>query len=95
MRLVRAVAIGLVLSGCAAGGGGGGQMTWVRTDGRPLDDDFRQAAEQCRTTASRAGAAAPRQEREEAKMAVMQSCMKLRGYVWRCEDPAGALGSCS
>ena len=95
MRWVHMIALALALSGCAASGGPGGQMSWVRTDGRPLDADFRQAADQCRGMASRAGAGAPRQQKDEAMMAAMHNCMQLRGYVWRCESPLGGLGTCS
>jgi hypothetical protein len=98
MRWVQVVALGLALAGCATGGGsGGGQMTWMRTDGRPVDAGFKTAANQCREAATRAGAGAPRQEREETMMAAMQSCMQQRGYVWRCENPLGELapGACA
>jgi hypothetical protein len=97
MRCVHVVALGfgLALSGCAAGGGGPGQMTWVRTDGRPIDRDFQQAADDCRKTASRAGGGAPKSQRDELMMATMTSCMQLRGYVWRCESPLGGLGTCN
>jgi hypothetical protein len=97
MRCVHVVALGfgLALSGCAAGGGAPGQMTWVRTDGRALDRDFQQAADDCRKSASRAGDGAPKTRREELMMATMQSCMQLRGYVWRCESPLGGLGTCN
>ena len=98
MRWVQAVALGLALSGCAAGGsGGGGQMTWMRTDGRPVDAGFQAAADQCRDVAGRAGAGAPRKQREETMMAAMQSCMQQRGYVWRCQSPLGGLaqGACT
>jgi hypothetical protein len=83
----------LALTGCAAsGGGGGGQMTWMRTDGRPVDGGFRAAADQCREVAARSGAGAPRKQREETMMDAMQSCMQQRGYVWRCVSPLGELG---
>ncbi len=84
--------MGLALSGCAAGGGGGGQMTWMRADGRPVDAGFQGAANQCRDVAARVGDGAPRKQREETMMAAMQSCMRQRGYVWRCEHPLGELG---
>jgi hypothetical protein len=71
-------------------------MTWMRTDGRPVDAGFKAAADQCRDVASRVGAGAPRQEREETMMVAMQSCMQRRGYVWRCENSLGELapGAC-
>jgi hypothetical protein len=97
MGWVRVVAIGLLLTGCAAAGGGSGgsgQMTWMRADGRPVDGGFKAAADQCRDVATRVGAGAPQKEREETMMAAMQSCMQRRGYVWRCDNPL-AVGGCS
>jgi hypothetical protein len=97
MRWVGVVALGLALAGCAAtSGGSGGQMTWMRADGRPVDAGFKTAADQCRDAATRVGAGAPRKERDEAMMAAMESCMRQRGYVWRCEHPLGELaqGGC-
>jgi hypothetical protein len=96
MRWVHVVAFGLALGGCA-GGGGGGQMTWARTDGRPVDAGFQAAADQCRSTASRVGAGAPSKQREDAMMAAMQGCMQQRGYVWQCQSPLGELspGGCT
>jgi hypothetical protein len=87
MRWVRVVAIGLVLTGCA--GGGAGRMTWMRTDGKPVDAGFQSAASQCRDMATRVGAGAPRQQREETMKTAMQSCMEQRGYVWQCDQPLG------
>jgi hypothetical protein len=97
MRCTHVLVLGLAvaLSGCAAGGGPPGQMTWVRTDGRPLDNDFKSAANDCRSAASRAGAGTPKNQQNDAMMAAMQSCMQLRGYVWRCESPLGGLGTCN
>jgi hypothetical protein len=66
-------------------------MTWMRADGRPVDAGFKAAANQCREAATRAGAGAPRQHREEMMMAAMESCMERRGYLWRCENPLGEL----
>jgi hypothetical protein len=97
MRWVQVVAIGLALAGCTANNSGGrGEMTWMRTDGRPVDGGFRAAADQCRDVASRVGTGTPRREREETMMAAMQSCMQQRGYVWRCQHPLGELaqGAC-
>ena len=97
MRWVLVVAIGLALAGCtAAGSGARGEMTWMRTDGRPVDGGFKAAADQCRDAASRVGAGAPKREREDTMMAAMQSCMKQRGYVWQCQHPLGELakGAC-
>jgi hypothetical protein len=72
-------------------------MTWARGDGRPVDAGFQAAADQCRSAASRAGAGAPRKQREDAMMAAMQSCMQQRGYVWQCQSPLGELspGACT
>jgi hypothetical protein len=97
MRWVQVIAMGLALTGCAAGGAGGGQMTWMRSDGRPVDAGFSAAANQCRDVATRVGVGAPRKQREETMMAAMQSCMQQRGYVWRCESPLGELaqGACA
>jgi hypothetical protein len=81
--------MGLALSGCA--GGSGGQMTWIRTDGRPIDAGFQAAADQCRAVAGRVGAGAPPKQREETMMAAMQRCMQQRGYAWQCEHPLGGL----
>jgi hypothetical protein len=83
--------MGLALAGCA-GGSGGGQMTWARTDGRPIDAGFTTAAQQCRSMASRVGSGAPRSEREETMKVAMESCMQGRGYVWQCESPLGGCG---
>jgi hypothetical protein len=101
MGLTPGLALSLALAGCTAnnvGGGGGGQMTWMRSDGRPVDGGFQAAAEQCRNAATRVGGGAPKREREreEAMMAAMQGCMQQRGYVWRCESPLGELaqGAC-
>ena len=92
------LALVLALAGCTANGAGsgGGRMTWMRTDGRPVDGGFQAAADQCRNVATRAGAGSPQRQREETMMAAMQSCMQQRGYVWRCESPLGELaqGAC-
>jgi hypothetical protein len=97
MHRIRVIAMGLALTGCAAsGGGGGGEMTWMRTDGKPVDAGFQSAAEQCRAAAGRVGAGAPPKQREETMMEAMQNCMQKRGYVWQCTQPSGALalGGC-
>ena len=79
-----AVTISVALAGCA----GPSQMTWMRTDGQPVDDGaFVSASAQCRDVATRVGSASPTPQRHELMVAAMQGCMARRGYAWRCQHP--------
>ena len=65
---VAALSAAVFSSGC-----GSTQMSWQRTDGRPVDGYFNQAHAECRHRT---------QEREEEAVASMKRCMARRGYVW-------------
>lgn len=75
--------MGAALAGCA----NQSQMSWMLTDGRPVDDAFLPAMDQCRDVAARVGAASPAPQRQELMVAAMQGCMSRHGYVWRCRHP--------
>jgi hypothetical protein len=64
---VAALSVAVLSSGCAT------QMSWQRTDGRPVDGYFNQAHAECRYRT---------QDREEEAVSSMKRCMARRGYVW-------------
>jgi hypothetical protein len=77
------VALSAALTGCATEPG----MTWMRTDGRPVDAAFQSIVAQCRDAAEHVGAASPKPQRHDLMVAAMEGCMARRGYKWACGHP--------
>jgi hypothetical protein len=59
-------------------------MSWMRADGRPVEDAFLPAMAQCRDVAARVGAASPALLGQELMGAAMEGCMARHGFAWRC-----------
>lgn len=83
MRWFGAVVISAALTGCATEPA----MTWMRTDGRPVDSGFYSSVAQCRDVASQVGAVSPARQRQDLMVAAMEGCMARRGYKWACRHP--------
>jgi hypothetical protein len=93
MRWLAVIAIGAALAGCVPAQS---QMSWMRTDGEPVDEGFHIASARCREVAAKVGRASPEAQRSDLMAAAMQGCMLRQGYAWRCLHPLASLydGKC-